>query len=40
MPINSDKPHIWKKDIADSVDMFNKWFMTADQFPLIFPGLF
>lgn len=29
MPINLDKPQTWKLDIADSVDMFNKWFMTA-----------
>lgn len=27
MPINSDKPHLWKKDIAASVDLFNNWFM-------------
>src|SRR6266496_950092 len=27
MPINSDKTHLWKKDIAESVDLFNKWFM-------------
>ena len=27
MPINSDKPHLWKQDIAASVDQFNKWFM-------------
>ncbi len=27
MPINSDKPHLWKQDIQASVDQFNKWFM-------------
>lgn len=27
MPINSDKPHLWKKDIRASVDQFNRWFM-------------
>lgn len=27
MPINADKPHLWKADIAKSVDMFNNWFM-------------
>lgn len=25
--INADKPHLWKADIADSVDQFNQWFM-------------
>jgi len=25
--INADKPHLWKADIAASVDRFNKWFM-------------
>ena len=25
--INADKPHLWKKDIAASVDCFNAWFM-------------
>lgn len=25
--INSDKPHLWKKDIAASVDQFNQWFI-------------
>ena len=28
MPINSDKPHLWKRDIERSVDQFNVWFMT------------
>lgn len=27
MPINSNKPHIWKQDIQASVDLFNAWFM-------------
>lgn len=25
--INADKPHLWKPDIAASVDQFNEWFM-------------
>ena len=27
MPINSDKPHLWKADTRLSVDQFNAWFM-------------
>ena|SRR5680860_1299358 len=27
MPVNLDKPHQWKTDIAKSVDMYNDWFM-------------
>lgn len=27
MPINADKPHLWKTDIEQSVDLFNTWFM-------------
>lgn len=27
--INADKPHLWKADIAASVDQFNQWFMQA-----------
>jgi len=27
MPVNLDKPHRWKDDIAQSVDMYNRWFM-------------
>lgn len=27
MPVNSNKPHQWKTDIAQSVDMYNEWFM-------------
>ena len=26
MPINADKPHLWKADIKASVDLFNSWF--------------
>jgi hypothetical protein len=25
--VNADKPHLWKADIATSVDQFNQWFM-------------
>ncbi|MGO9208756.1 MAG: XamI family restriction endonuclease [Terriglobales bacterium] len=28
MPVNADKPHLWKADTRASVDQFNKWFMT------------
>ncbi|TET33633.1 MAG: XamI family restriction endonuclease [Planctomycetota bacterium] len=28
MAVNRDKPDKWKKDIAKSVDLFNKWFMN------------
>lgn len=27
MPINADKPHLWKADTRNSVDQFNQWFM-------------
>ncbi|MGH9557910.1 MAG: XamI family restriction endonuclease [Bryobacteraceae bacterium] len=27
MPINSDKPHLWKTDTRASVDQFNQWFI-------------
>jgi hypothetical protein len=27
MPVNSDKPQSWKKDIAKSVDLYNDWFI-------------
>jgi hypothetical protein len=27
MPINSEKPHLWKADVNKSVDFFNEWFM-------------
>ena len=25
--INADKPHLWKSDVAASVDLYNRWFM-------------
>jgi len=28
MPVNQDKPNKWKADIAQSVDMYNNWFMN------------
>ncbi len=28
MPVNLDKPQSWKADIAQSVDMYNQWFMN------------
>jgi type II restriction enzyme len=27
MAVNLNKPHLWKADIAQSVDMYNDWFM-------------
>ena len=27
MGINLDKPHLWKQDIIQSVDLYNTWFM-------------
>lgn len=27
MAVNADKPHIWKQDVAQSVDFYNQWFM-------------
>ncbi|BAZ71075.1 hypothetical protein NIES4106_58720 (plasmid) [Fischerella sp. NIES-4106] len=27
MVVNADKPHLWKQDIAQSVDFYNSWFM-------------
>jgi len=27
MPINADKPHLWKADSKASVDLFNTWFL-------------
>ncbi len=27
MPVNADKPHLWKLDIVQSVDFYNNWFM-------------
>ena len=29
MPINSDKPHLWKADVSASVDLYNEWFLAA-----------
>jgi hypothetical protein len=29
MPINSDKPHLWKADVMASVDLYNMWFLSA-----------
>ncbi len=27
MPVNADKVHLWKADVAQSVDFYNTWFM-------------
>lgn len=27
MPVNLDKPHLWKSDVAQSVDQYNQWFL-------------
>lgn len=27
MGVNLDKPHLWKEDVARSVDLYNKWFL-------------
>lgn len=27
MLINADKPHLWKADVAQSVDFYNDWFL-------------
>jgi hypothetical protein len=27
MPVNLDKPHLWKADVAKSVDQYNDWFL-------------
>jgi XamI restriction endonuclease len=27
MPVNLDKPHLWKRDVGASVDLYNEWFM-------------
>lgn len=27
MAVNMDKPHLWKEDVARSVDMYNQWFL-------------
>lgn len=27
MPINADKPHLWKTDVERSIDFYNDWFI-------------
>ena len=27
MPINADKPHLWKGDVEQSIDFYNDWFI-------------
>ena len=27
MPINADKPHLWKGDVEQSSDFYNDWFI-------------
>ena len=27
MPINADKPHLWKADVEQSIDFYNDWFI-------------
>ncbi len=27
MPINSDKPHLWKAAVAEAIDFYNDWFL-------------
>lgn len=27
MPINADKPHLWKADVEESIDFYNDWFL-------------
>jgi hypothetical protein len=29
MPVTSDKPQNWKRDIARSVDLYNDWFIKS-----------
>src|SRR5438094_5624982 len=29
MPINSDKPQLWKADVSASVDLYNSWFLAT-----------
>src|SRR5437588_2811893 len=26
MPVNADKPHLWKADVAQSIEWYNDWF--------------
>jgi hypothetical protein len=28
MPVNSDKPQLWKADVVQSVDLYNNWFIN------------
>ena len=28
MPVNADKPHLWKEDTQSSVDFYNNWFLN------------
>lgn len=34
MGINRDKPDLWKDDVAQSVDLYNTWFMEFALRPL------
>ena len=27
MPVNLDKPHLWKENVTKSVDFYNQWFL-------------
>jgi len=27
MPINADKPHLWKANVEKSIDFYNDWFL-------------
>ena len=29
MPVNADKPHLWKNDVTASIDFYNDWFMRS-----------
>jgi hypothetical protein len=29
MQVNSNKPELWKEDVAASVDLYNNWFLAA-----------
>ena len=31
MPINADKPHLWKSDVERSIDFYNDWFIANAQ---------
>ena len=32
MPINADKPHLWKADVEKSIDFYNDWFLRFAAF--------